>query len=181
MDVTIQERVFSFTSEYDISGPGLAYYARKAYFSFNDRLQIQAEDGRVLAKIRGYFSPFRRRHDFLLSDGGIYRFWCEKIWKGVFVCAGNEESYRLYQHKGLSYSIFQSDRQIAAFVKNRVVFGKGNKYDLRVDSDANLAVVLCMVLTVNTAENDDKDATVTIDFGNLGPEDKHFDPSWEPR
>jgi hypothetical protein len=34
---------------------------------------------------------------------------------------------------------------------------------------------------VNTADNDDNQATINIDFGNIGPEDRPFDQSWEPR
>jgi hypothetical protein len=103
------------------------------------------------------------------------------LWKRVFVCEGNQECFRLYEHKGLKYSIFKNDRQIAAFVKNRIVIGRGNKYEIRVDADADLILVLCLALTVNSAENDDKDASVTFDFGNIGPEDRPFDASWKPR
>jgi uncharacterized protein YxjI len=183
VDISIQERKFSFTSEYDISAPGTSYYAKKAYFSFNDRLQLQSSEGRILAKIRGYFSPFRNKHDFnIVEDGRSYRFWCEKIWKQTYVCEGNGEPFHLYEHKGLKYSIFQNDRQIAAFVKNRIVFGNGNKYEIRMDSDADLIVVLCMVLAINSSEEDNNNGTsVTIDLGNVGPEDRPFDASWEPR
>ncbi|HYA95590.1 MAG TPA: hypothetical protein VEC95_04890 [Terriglobales bacterium] len=121
------------------------------------------------------------KHDFELSDGRVYRFRCEKFWRGVFLCEGHQERFRLYQHKGLRYSIFQDERQIAAFIKNRVKIGKGNRYDIEVDTDADLVVVLCLVLTVNTAENDDNRATITVDFGNIGPEDRPFDESWQPR
>jgi hypothetical protein len=41
-------------------------------------------------------------------------------------------------------------------------------------------VVICMVLALNTSENSDDDATVTYDFGNVGPEAKPFDNPWEP-
>jgi hypothetical protein len=172
---------FPFTSEYDITASDASYQARKTYFSFNDKIQLQTAEGRVLAMIRGDFSPLRFKHDFnIVHDGKVYRFWCEKIWKQVYICEENQELFRLYEHKGLAYSIFQNDRQIAAFVKNRIVIGKGNKYELRVDSDANLIVILCMELTINASEDDDKKKSVTIDFGNLGPEDKPFDSNWEP-
>jgi hypothetical protein len=100
VDISIQERKFSFTSEYDISAPGASYYAKKAYFSFNDKIQLQTAEGRALAKIQGYFSPLRCKHDFnIAQDGRVYRFWCEKIWKQVYVCEGNQETFHLYQHR----------------------------------------------------------------------------------
>ncbi len=62
------------------------------------------------------------------------------------------------------------------------VLGGGNEYDIRVDSDANLIVILCMVLTINTRDYDeDRQNTVSINFGNLGPEARTFDEDWEPR
>jgi hypothetical protein len=81
----------------------------------------------------------------------------------------------------LKYSIFHQDRQIAAFTKNRLVVGKGNQYEIRMDADASAILVLCLVLTVNSAEYDDDDNTVTINLGNIGPEARPFDRSWEPR
>jgi hypothetical protein len=43
-----------------------------------------------------------------------------------------QETFRLYAHKGLNYSAFQNDVQIAAFTKNRIVVGKGNQYDVPI-------------------------------------------------
>lgn len=181
MNVTVCEHSFSLTSEYDISAPGETYSARKTIFSFTDKLTLTTAGGREVARIEGEISPLRHKHEFFLSDGRHYHFECEKIWKQVFTCQGNGELYHLYQHKGLNYSIFKGDRQIAAFTKNRVVLGKGNEYDVRMDSDADLIVVLCMVLTINTAEHDNDDSTVTIDFGSIGPQERPFDTEWEPR
>ena len=181
MDVFVKELNFTFASEYEISTPILSYSARKAIFSFNDKIQLISQNGKVEARIRGHFSPLRQRHDFILSDGRIFAYRCEKLWKGVFSCTGQGMTFRLLQHRGLKFSIFQNDSQIAAFTKNRIVFGKGNEYSIRMNSDADLIVVLCLVLTINSTEDDDNDATVTIDFGNIGPEERKFDEDWEPR
>jgi hypothetical protein len=35
-------------------------------------------------------------------------------------------------------------------------------------------------LTVDLTENERDEATVAFDFGNIGPEEKPFDESWEP-
>ena len=180
MNISIEQRRFTFRSEYDISAPRFNYYAQKKYFSFRDRIQLLAEDRRVLARIRSRFSLFRMKYDFELSDGKVYRFWCEKLWKCVFVCENNEERFRLYEHRGLNYSIFQNDFQIAAFTKNRVKIGQGDRYDIRMNEDGNVIIVICLALTVDAAENENDRATVTFDFGNIGPEDRPFDESWEP-
>lgn len=179
MDVTIRERKWSFRSEYDISADASNYFARKAFL--RDRIQIQAEDGRVLAKIQGRFSPLRMKYDFELADGTTYRFWCEKLWKSVFRCEGNHVCFHMYEHKGLRYSIFEGDSQIAAFTKNRITIGKGHKYDIQMNADANLLVIISMILALNTAEDDSgSHTTVEVDLGNIGPQERAFDESWRP-
>ena len=180
MNVTIAQRRFTLRSEYDISAPDCNYYAEKKLFSFRDRLRLLTEDRRLVARITRKFSWFREKYEFGLSDGKIYHFRTERIWKPTFVCESQNESFRLYEHKGLKWSIFQSDHQIAAFTTNRVTIGGGHRYEIRMNRDANVVVVICMALTVDTSENEDDHDTVSIDFGNVGPEARRFDESWEP-
>ena len=180
MDVRIRERKFSFFVEYDIQMSDRELYAKKEWLSFNDKIKLQTSTGESVARIRGYFSPIHNRHDFLMADGRAYHFHCEKIWKQVYQCEGNGEKYRLLTHRGLKYSIFRDDRQIAAIERNRVVVGNGNEYSIQMDFDANPTVVVCMMLTVNSSD-DKNDNSVTIDFGNIGPQERQFDSSWRPR
>lgn len=181
MEITIQERSLSFRSEFEIETPGCHYFAQKAFFSFPSRIKLQSPDSRILANIQGRFSFLREKYDFTLSDGRVFHFWCEKRWKRVFECEGDKLGYRMYGHKGLKYSIFQNDRQIAAFTKNRVVVGKGNQYEISLNDDADAIVIICMVLSINSSEDDDDDsAGVTIDIGSVGPEDRPFDEHWQP-
>jgi uncharacterized protein YxjI len=181
MDVFVKELNSSFATEFEISTPILSYSARKAMFSLTDKVDLISENGRTEARIRGHFSPLRQKHDFVLSDGRTFAFQCEKSWKGVYSCVGPQLKLLLYCHRGLKYSIFQNDCQIAAITKNRIVFGKGNEYAVSMNSDADLIVILCIVLTINVTQDDDDDAGVTIDLGNLGPQERKFDEDWEPR
>lgn len=180
MKVAIEQRKFTLRSEYDIFAPGCGYYAQKKLFSFRDKIQLLTRDGRLLVRLSQRWSLFRSRYDFEFSNGEAYRFRCEKFWRGVFLCEGQAQSFRLYQHKGLNYSIFHDDHQIAAFSKNSLKIGKGDRYDVRMNGDANVLLVICLALAVDSSENEDNSATVTYDFGNIGPEDRPFDESWEP-
>ncbi|MGH7971994.1 MAG: hypothetical protein ACREIC_25055, partial [Limisphaerales bacterium] len=147
MNAIIEEQRNSVVSEYNISTPVGNFHGRKKLFSLLGRLILESESGDPLVEIDGEFSPVRSRHEFRFADGRAYRFECQKLWKRVFTCAGNGQTYLFYEHRGLRFSIFQDEQQIAAIVKNRVVWGNGNRYDIRLDSDADLLVVLCMVLT----------------------------------
>jgi len=180
VEITIQERSLSLRSEYEIETPGSYFFAKKAAFSFPSRINLQSSDKRQLAKIQSRLSFFREKYDFLLSGGEIFRFQCENRWKRVFVCEDGKERLRVYGHKGLKYSVFQNDLQIAAFEKNRIVFGSGNRYDIRLNDDANVIVIVCIVLAICNSEDDDHDAGVSIDLGSIGPEEKPFDERWQP-
>jgi len=63
-----------------------------------------------------------------------------------------------------------------------VTFGKGHRYDIRMDNDADMTVVVCMVLALSVAEDStDEQNTVNIDFGNIGFQGREMDESWEPK
>jgi uncharacterized protein YxjI len=180
MNITVQQRVFVFSSEYEIGTPACIYSAEKRSFFRRDKIRVFAPRSRLLATIRGHFF-FRPKYDIRLADGKMYHFWCAKLWKGVFVCENSEESFRLYQHKRLNYSIFQNDSQIAAFSRNRVKIGGTDRYEIRMNDDANLVVIICMALVMDCGELEDETAgMVTVDLGSLGPEERPFDPSWAP-
>jgi uncharacterized protein YxjI len=180
MYIAIQQNISSPPSQYEIETPGGICSARKKFFSWNDKLQITAPHRAIVARITGKFSCFRSRYSFELSDGSVYRFWGEKIWKGVLVCEGCKERIRLYQHKGLNYSLLQNKTQVAAFSKNAVTIGSGDQYEIRVNDDANLIVVICIVLAIDLSENEGNNTSITYHFGNIGPEDRLFDKTWEP-
>ena len=180
MNITIRKHPFSVRSRYEIETPSCIYFAQKKLFSLGGRIKLVAPRDRLLATIKGHFLSLHSKYEFELADSKTYHFECNKLWKGVFVCRNGEESFRLYRHKGLNYSIFSNDVQIAAFSKNRVVVGGCECYDVRMNDDANVIVVVCMVLAIGSSENEDDTATVTLDFGNIGPEERPFDPSWEP-
>lgn len=183
MDITIQEHRFSVTAEYAIETPNGPMFAHKKFFSIPAKIELTSgrEGGQTIASLQGHFSPLHHRYDFQFADGRDYAFTCEKLLKQVYVCERGDERYELIEHHGLRWSIFQNDRQIAAITKNRLVVGDGNAYSIRMNRDADAAVIVCMVIAVNTADGDDKNqSSVTFDLGNLGPQERAFDENWEP-
>jgi len=180
LDVSIQENTFSFGVGYVIETPKATVQAQKKIFSLLPHIELHTSDGSRLATITGE-SFFRTKFEIKLAAGGSYEYHCEKFWKSVDICEGEGGPYRLYAHRGVRYSIFQNDTQIAAFSKNRLIIGNGRHFDLRVNSDVNLPLIISMVLCLNTENGDDEDQnTVAYDFGQLGPEDRKFDETWRP-
>jgi len=181
MDVSIHEKKISLTSEYDIETPAGNYHARKAMMALNDKIEVTKADGGTVAHIQGHFSPLRAKHDIVFTDGRSYAMECEKLMSRVFTCTGSGESYTLYEHRRLRFSIFKGERQIAAIKKNLVVIGSGNEYEIQMDSDADAVLVACMVVTINSIEFNDDDNSVNVDFGNVGPQGRPFDENWLPK
>jgi len=181
MNATIKERKFSLRSEYDITSPTAVYFAQKAILSLLASLEIRTQNDRVVATIHGNFSISHASYDFALADGRNFHYQCEKVWKGVYSCQGPSGNYHLFQHKGVRYSIFKDDTQIAAITRNKLVLGTGHEYDIQMNADADLIILSCMILALNTeSSSDDGQNSVTYEFGNIGPEDRKFDESWQP-
>jgi hypothetical protein len=124
-------------------------------------------------------NPFRAAYRFIFADGERYRFRREKFWKAVYLCSGENESFQLYGHKGLNFSIFQEDRQIAAFCKNQIKISTADYYEVRMNDDANRLAVICMILALDCEEFGNEGEFLSYDFGNF-VEERPFDSRWQP-
>jgi hypothetical protein len=124
LEVTIEERKISLTPEYDISAPGRALHARQVVFALLNKIEVQTEDGSLVATIQNEPSLFRSKYEFAMADRGTFEFQCEQRLKCVYECEGGE-SLQLYRHKGLRYSVFRGEGQIAAFAESPVNIGMG--------------------------------------------------------
>lgn len=180
MYLTVKESRFAWPSKYEIETPDAAYYAQRSSFTMLPHVRLVDSGNAVVATLQRRWSLFRTKYDFDFSNGRTYRFWCEKVWKGVYVCENREEQFRLYAHKGSLYSVFQNDIQIAAIVRNSAIIGPGNEYEIWMNSGANVLVICSMILALNTEENGNRRSTLTIDFSKIGPQEKPFDESWRP-
>jgi hypothetical protein len=178
VDITIKRRKFDLRCEYDINAPEGNYYAVKSFWPRGGLKVLSLDRKQTFARIKSR-SFFKVRFDFLLSSDAPYRFSRVNLWKGVFVCERAQEHYTLYTHKGLNYSIFRAEDQVAAFSKNRFVIGGGDRYEIHANSDEDALLMICIVLVVDVLDGADHE-TVTIDLGNVGPEARRFDESWEP-
>jgi uncharacterized protein YxjI len=181
MNVTVQERSMSLFTEYDISAPGRTLYARKETLALFHTIDLKDEAKQLIAKLQGQFSVLRNRYEFDFTDGKVCHFECVDRLRNVYECRCGEDVLTLYEHRGLRRSIFKGDRQIAAYVKNRVSLGSGNRYDVQMDAGADLILIVSMVLALSVAEDNDDQTTVNVDFGNIGPQGKEFDEAWEPQ
>jgi len=181
MDLSIKERIISLRSTYDIVAPGGATYtAEKKIFSLFPNLKVVDSAGQIAANLKGGFALFSQKYDFVFADGRTYHYKTESRIKPVYLAEGNGEQYRLYRHRGVKFSIYKGDTQVAAITKNRIAIGSGNEYQVQISSDADPLVVAAMMLAFNSSKEDDKKGAVSVDVGYMGLEAKPFDSSWQP-
>jgi hypothetical protein len=58
--------------------------------------------------------------------------------------------------------------------------GSGNEYQIAMNHDADMLLIVAMTLAINTASHDDNnDSSITFDFGSL-LQDRPYDESWRP-
>jgi len=181
MFLSIKERIISLRSTYDIVSPdGKTYTAEKKIFSLFPNLKILDAGGQQVLNLKGGFALFSQKYDFIFADGRTYHYKTEQRLKPVYKAEGNGETYRLYRHRGVKFSVFNGDKQIAAITKNRLTIGSGNEYQVQINSDADPLIVTALILAFNSSKEDDKKGAVSVDVGYMGMEEKHFDTSWQP-
>jgi uncharacterized protein YxjI len=181
MVLSIKERIISLRSTYDIVAPdGNTYTAEKKIFSLFPNLKIVDGTGQIVLTLKGGFALFSQKYDFIFADGRTLHYKTEQRLKPVYKAEGNGETYRLYRHRGVKFSVFNGDKQIAAITKNRLTIGSGNEYQVQINSDADPLIVAALILAFNSSKEDDKKGAVSVDVGYMGMEEKHFDTSWQP-
>jgi hypothetical protein len=162
--------------QYEIETPACIYSARTRGVLF-DHIQVLGPRQNSLVWIKPHM--LRLRYDFKFADGRIYRYRKKNIWKGVSTCVGESESYSVYAHKGFDYSVFQNDSQIAAFTAIRGPSYRFSEYEMRMNDDANLLVMVSVVLTMD-AGNYDTPRPLDVTFGRVEPQARAFDKKWLP-
>ena len=182
MDVTIQERSLSFVMKYDIDTPRGRWYASQEFLKLLNVIDLfESQDGPAIAQLKSEFSPLHHRWEFDLADTRTAQFECTDLLRQVYECRCGADVLTLYRHHGMNHSIFNGDRQIAAYTKNRLTFGDGNQYQLRMDSDADMTLIVCMVLALSVTKDNDKKEAINVDLGSIGPQARPFDDTWHPR
>jgi len=183
MNVILQEKAIALRPTYTITTPNGELSAVKVWMPIPPKVEVKGPQGDIVATLKGpLFSFFKPKWTITLADGRSYIFHCEKIIKKTFTAVSPTETYTLYTHRNLHFSIFKGETQIAAFTRNRLSIGSGHTYSIDMNSDADVVLVSSMILALNTLTEDKKDkglVGVGVEVGHIGPEDRPNDTSWQ--
>jgi uncharacterized protein YxjI len=177
MLITIQTIRFSSPTSYEITTPGAIYTAKNHIFG--DTVTLCAPGGRDLATIKRQFSLLHTRYEIDLHQGNVHLFRSNDAYKNAYICEFESDSYTVFVHKKLKYSIFLNGKQIASLTREALSVAGAVTSDLLMNDEADFNVVVCLALTICDMDPPDP-AGVTYDLGSMLAEDMPFDERWQP-
>ena len=132
----------------------------------------------VINRIPTLFKP---KYEIELWDKNVVQYTTKSFWKNHFQCQAFGGLYEIFGHKGLRYSIFKDNKQIAWWDKKPVSWFDGDNYKITADDDCevDLLIGFCLIHD-NTSSTKNNNSVLTFDFGNIGPEARKFDEDWRP-
>lgn len=184
MEIDINQQKISIGDKYKIFVDGQeTYQASQRLFRWLPELDLfKIGDEGTRMKIKKRLSWLRPRYDITRGGYDVLQFRTISIWKPRFECQAGADSYAIYGHRGRKYSIFKNDTQVAWWDKKAVTWFAGDNYKIIADRDSDIDLIISFCLIIdNCRSNNHEGNTVTIDFGNLGFQQKKFDESWQPK
>lgn len=151
-------KLFAVVNLFNITGNGHRLTINKRFWWFNAKYEITRHDNTVLV------------------------FHTKSFWKNHFQCHYDADLYDIYGHRGRKFSVYKNDKQVAWWNKQKVTWFEGDNYKIIADNncDYDLIITFCLIID-NYSSNDSSNNTVTIDFGNIGPQARLFDSTWQPK
>jgi uncharacterized protein YxjI len=180
MNVVVQEKAIALRPTYTITTPEGELTAVKAWMPIPPKIEITG-NGAIVATLKGpLFAFIKPKWNIALADGRSFVFHCEKIIKATYTAVSPTETYTLYTHRSLQFSIFKGEKQVAAFTRNRVSIGSGHTYSITMDSGADVVLLSGIVIAFNTLTADKEKKSIGVEIGHVGPIDREQDTAWQP-
>lgn len=182
MEIDINQKAISIGNKYDIyCNKQPLRFARSQLFQFLSQIELRDEKGQILLTINERFTILRTRYDIEYPNGVILEFRTISVWKGHYQCKFNQDVYDIYSHRGLKYSIYKNNSQIAWWNQDAVSVGKGDNFKMFAndDCDVDLLISFCLI-TDDSTGNDSSGSPFAINLGSIGPQAKKFNPNWHP-
>ena len=184
MVIDINQKKIAFGDKYRIYVNGeQKFSASTAIISLLPSIYL-FDSGKTNARltIDKHWAWFNTKYSIKLWDGGKIDFLSASFWKSHYKCQDGGDLYDIYGHRGRKYSVYRNDVQIAWWDKEMVSWFEGDNYKIIADDDCNYELVMGFCLIIDSQHSSSNNwNTVTIDFGNIGPQARVFDYAWRPK
>jgi len=184
MEIDINQKKISIGDKYKIFIDGKpSYNASRQLFKLLPVINLFDNDGNgPKMTINKRFSWFKAKYDITRRDNNILEFRTKSYWKNYYQCQVGADVYDIYGHRGRKYSIYKNYNQVAWWDKKPVSWFAGDNYKIIADKDCDPELIISFCLTVDNFSSDDHDGnTVTFNLGNIGPQVKKFDTTWQAK
>lgn len=183
MEIDINQKKIAVGDKYKIFIDGQqTYTAATELFRLLAVIHLMDATGAHRLTINRRFAWFKASYDIILNEGADLEFRTKSFWKRHFQCQYRSDVFDIYSHRGRKYSVFKNNNQIAWWNKQAVTWFEGDNYKIITDRDSNVELVIAFCLIIdNHSSNDKGNNSMTIDFGNIGPQARAFDKTWQPK
>ena len=127
------------------------------------------------------FYFFKPDYKIELPDGNRIKFKTMSIWRTYFQCILENDIYELFSHKGRKLSIYKNGIQIGLCRKEAVTILAADIYNLTLDSDADVELVISFILILDNMNSRNGGNLFTIDLGIIFKEYRKLDSGWKPK
>jgi len=185
MEIQVKRKSTSAVDKYDILvNENITMYAVKKVMKLLSSIELFSLSSKSILNIDQVPAILKSKYRISYNENSKdYFFKSLSIWKQHWGCSKDENSFDIYGHKGLKYSVFQDDKQVAAFERQSIVSFKEDICNIEIDHDADLNLIIAFSLIISDLDkNDGNDANnVNVNLGNIGPEAREFDATWRPK
>ena len=183
MEIDINQKKISIGDKYQIFIDGQQKHsASSKLFRLLPEIELYELDSDFpRMRINKRFNLITAKYDITTHDVKVYEFRTKSFWKGHFQCICDADIYDIYVHRGLKYSVYKNDLQVAWWTKHAVSWFSGDNYKIIADRncDYNLLISFCLIIDNYRSEGNKK--AINIDIGRIGPQAKKFDLNWHPK
>jgi uncharacterized protein YxjI len=146
LEVRFSSRVF--TSGFDISTP-LGGFSTKGAPDFPiGEILVLDHAGNQVARL-GLESFLSSVYNIIITGGGFYQFGRDGNSKRTWTCKGEERLLCLSERNWRKFFISEGTQEIAEFSKAWYT----SDYAVSVSNDADLKLVICIIIALNESEN----------------------------
>jgi uncharacterized protein YxjI len=184
MEIDINQKKISIGDKYQIFIDGQqTHYASSQIFRLLAEIHLfDAGNGGPVAVLKKNWAFFHTSFDITRKDNNILEFRTTSFWKRHYTCQVGQDLYDIYGHRGRKYSIYRNDKQVAWWDKQAVSWFNGDNYKIVADRDCDYELIISFCLIIDNSQSNSNDGgALRIDAGNIGPQARKFDSSWQPK
>jgi len=183
MEIVITQKKISIGDKYNIFTDGQpTHKASKQLLQLLAEIRLFESNGITPdVIINRRFTWLKPAYDISNKNRHILAFRTRSFWKRHYCCQSNSDIYDIYRHRGLKYSIFKNNQQIAWWEKSTITWFEGDNYRIIANDDCDTELIISFCLIIDNISGHHDTQIMTINIGNIGFQAKIFDSQWRPK